>query len=540
MSARSPPLGTERVYPRVCGGRGGGCRECEFVAAAKIPTRRRAARPPIHLRHARLRQSLPVALACLIAWLPNCLLPQVGVAALVPGLITRLSSSSNASCDAASTTLAELLARPPVAWGPGVLLEPLMAWVAGPFAEYASPSSVGANAEYALPTIRADALEPLKIHARLLLAGAESGTSSTSALSPQTPPRRKVTLVRVMLALTAADPGGAPLRASTTQSTPFANEGSTHAASGDGFASTTNGNGNGVQDADADSDDEYADSEKDGIPPGGPLAFWFALQEALWEVDVANAYLYPFSFPAFSSSSSFPTTPSPPSPPRLPQHPHGPSRHGPRRPRALRGPGGVGGTPRTPGANSGGVHGSGSARPGLTTGGGGGGERGSYAFASTLIPPPAFARQGSSGFGFSGTGGGAGGADRPFEADADVDAPKQERESGAEKARTAHARAAYVALVRILKGNIYYVLRDDLLTFLMADAAAGLEVGRAWEPASPIYSHPQTIGAPLHWLRAVHEALDLVSTPITTSSSGTPSISGTQAALARLFGSEVW
>ncbi|KAJ7017049.1 hypothetical protein C8F04DRAFT_1406335 [Mycena alexandri] len=576
--------------------------------------------------------ALPAALACLVAWLPNRLLPQEGVAALVPGLISLLSSNSNVSRDAASTTLAELLARPPAAWGPGVLLEPLTGWVRDAFGEYASPSSVGATPDYAGIGGGRDASEKLKTHARLLLALAESGvewvaahlvdvsTISTDASAAQagisgvTGQGRSrgelaQTLVRVMLALTAADPGGARLKTSSTPggsgssfghnassafgSSAFASSStSTSAHSGSaGFANVqngasfahdaTNGNGNGVQDADSDDDeDDWAD-EEDGIPPGGPLAFWFALQEALWEVDVANAYLYPShpsssSFPTSSSSSaSFPQPSTPMSAFPAPAFPSSPLSPGAdmddEDPEHFRGRGGVGGTPWTPGANSGGggVHG----RPGLTTGGG---ERGSYAFASTPISPPAFGRQGSSGFGFPGTGGGAGGDAftsfaststaawaaqqeqvSPFEADADVDALKQERESGAEKARTAHARAAYVALVRILRGkvvcgrgwgrerleqfsvyrrdvgdtmvNAYYVLRDDLLTFLVADAAAGLEARRAWE----------TIEAPLHCLRAVHEALDLDSTP-TTSSAGTPSISGTQAALARLFGGEVW
>ncbi|KAJ7153236.1 hypothetical protein C8R46DRAFT_473041, partial [Mycena filopes] len=74
--------------------------------------------------------------------------------------------------------------------------------------------------------------------------------------------------------------------------------------------------------------------------------------------------------------------------------------------------------------------------------------------------------------------------------------------------------------------NAYYVLRDDLLTFLVADAAAALEAGKGWE----------TVEAPLHCLRAVHEALDLDSTSTSTSTS----VSGTQTALARLFGAEVW
>ncbi|KAJ7725710.1 hypothetical protein B0H16DRAFT_1895038 [Mycena metata] len=113
--------------------------------------------------------ALPAALACLVAWLPHKLLPQESVAALVPPLISLLHTPAR---EAASTTLSELLARPPSAWGPSVLLEPLLAWVSTTFAEYA-PAAGGL--EYGrLPT----SSESLKTHARLLLALAESAVDT--------------------------------------------------------------------------------------------------------------------------------------------------------------------------------------------------------------------------------------------------------------------------------------------------------------------------------------------------------------------------
>ncbi|KAJ7661996.1 hypothetical protein DFH06DRAFT_1129159 [Mycena polygramma] len=101
--------------------------------------------------------ALPAALSCLVAWLPNRLLPDADVARLVPLLIALLGApsaaangySSNPSsqssqnsgssqshdgneaanesaAQAASTALSELLARPPSGWSPALLLEPLV------------------------------------------------------------------------------------------------------------------------------------------------------------------------------------------------------------------------------------------------------------------------------------------------------------------------------------------------------------------------------------------------------------------------------
>ncbi|KAJ7432478.1 hypothetical protein B0H11DRAFT_808219 [Mycena galericulata] len=65
--------------------------------------------------------------------------------------------------------------------------------------------------------------------------------------------------------------------------------------------------------------------------------------------------------------------------------------------------------------------------------------------------------------------------------------------------------------------NAYYILRDDLLAFYVADVAARLDARAGWED----------IEATLHCLRAVHEALD-------------PDAAGANPALARLFGAGVF
>ncbi|KAJ7653567.1 hypothetical protein DFH06DRAFT_1330285 [Mycena polygramma] len=162
--------------------------------------------------------ALPAALACLVAWLPNRLLPDSDVARLVPLLIALLgflsavssypasnptsqSSQNSASSQysqectneaaaaAASTALSELLARPPSAWSPAVLLEPLLVCV---FPEFASLSTSGsstlnfasssassspslADTKLHTPTLSPARNATLRRHAKLLVALAEAG-----------------------------------------------------------------------------------------------------------------------------------------------------------------------------------------------------------------------------------------------------------------------------------------------------------------------------------------------------------------------------
>ncbi|KAJ7696961.1 hypothetical protein B0H17DRAFT_1177748 [Mycena rosella] len=355
--------------------------------------------------------ALPAALACLSAWLPLGLLPAPDVAALLPQLIHLLSASSE-SQEAASTALQDLLARPPSAWPPSTLLEPLFLWVARTFP--AAPES--ANYEYtgAGPWRRA-----LRTHSKLLVALADAGVEWVAAhlvdaasVSPDGAPRAALaqTFLRVMLALTAVDPGGAalPSPSSTLPSPPNS------------------------QEPEADEEDEE-DEDAEG---GAPLGFWYLLQEALWEVPVANAYSFPSPsaasahFPGLSNPGSFsgsqysdayPTTP--PAPPddfaSMSDAEMG------------RGRGGVGGTPWTPAASaSSGFNGN--------AGASGGGA-------------PGMARGGS--FGFP--------APSSYSAKDDEDEDDEgergkEKESPAAAARAAHAQGAYVALVRVLRAKVVY------------------------------------------------------------------------------------
>ncbi|KAF8156170.1 hypothetical protein K438DRAFT_2075968 [Mycena galopus ATCC 62051] len=161
---------------------------------------------------------------------------------------------------------------------------------------------------------------------------------------------------------------------------------------------------------------------------------------------------------------------------------------------------------------------------------------GSYAFGApgeAASSPLLFAAPASSPFGHD--------KDRDDEDDDDDGACKP---SPAEAARTRHAKAAYIALVRVSRWkavvgrtldrdhvgvyrrdvgdtmvNAYYVLRDYLLVYLVDEAARG--GAWAWE----------TIEAPLFLLRCVYEAVDF-----SAMSTATPCEDGATAALARLFG----
>ncbi|KAJ6522595.1 hypothetical protein B0H19DRAFT_1202654, partial [Mycena capillaripes] len=130
--------------------------------------------------------ALPAALACLVSWLPNRLLPDADVARLVPPLIALLGSSPSSStlqnnssaerdADAARTALAELLVRPPAAWSPAVLLEPLLVWCLGAFPEFSRPSPSQTTPDYTLYSLQGQVKERLRKNAKLLITLAEAG-----------------------------------------------------------------------------------------------------------------------------------------------------------------------------------------------------------------------------------------------------------------------------------------------------------------------------------------------------------------------------
>ncbi|KAF8156161.1 hypothetical protein K438DRAFT_2026353 [Mycena galopus ATCC 62051] len=225
--------------------------------------------------------ALPVALACLVAWLPNKLLPDMDVARLVPPLVVLLSPDDNISSAPSSSTykaataaLTELLARPPAGWRYAVLL---------------------ASAHLGHSKRR------LKTHARLVISLADAavewvaahlvdavgvacsaGTATSSGEGRPTLPACLLaqTLVRLVLALIAADVGGARVRISST-------------SSGSSVSTSAGGAGAGEmhiqlltpQEAEEEEEaDAEGDEEDDNDNAGAPLGFWYLLQEALWEV----------------------------------------------------------------------------------------------------------------------------------------------------------------------------------------------------------------------------------------------------------------
>ncbi|KAJ7820857.1 hypothetical protein B0H13DRAFT_2291922 [Mycena leptocephala] len=507
---------------------------------------------------------------------------------------------------AAASALTELLARPPAAWSPAVLLEPLLLWVGRAFPEfrilriqtpitrihkYKRPTTLCPPHQNAYAPAEATREAPggaggggggVGCGARRglfydLFAALSAGYASNAGYAGQmsgamqgatgtgTQVQRSTlaqTLLRVVLALTAVDPGGARVRLAGSSHSSSASHSSAFGGSSQGSAfggsASASQNSSGSQgsfshggvgvdvevDGEGGDEDDEDDDEDEDQPSGAPLYFWYLLQEALWEVPAANPHLFP-SFP--STSHPFSSTPSSPT---QEMDPDDPDLFRAR----------SGGTPWTPGVV----------------------RSGSYAFApSPIVSPmgqPSFAHSSSFGFPSSSSSSSsafatsASSSDHPFagtrtgsgEDEREMEREKRETEEEltAEEARTAHARAAYVALVRILRGkvvcgrgrgwgrdrlerfavyrrdvgdtlvNAYFILRDDLLVFLVAEAEAaakGVERVRGmWE----------TLEAPLHCLRAVHEALDLDS--ISTSATSTEHEGRGLAALGRLFGGEVW
>ncbi|KAF7373942.1 hypothetical protein MSAN_00606600 [Mycena sanguinolenta] len=220
-----------------------------------------------------LDTDLDAALTCLVSWLPNRLLPRHG-----------RGGNVGRGGKAVTGALSELLARPPSGWSPGVLLEPLLAWVAGRFPEYAFPSSPSASSFAAGPAAEKEKRAKLRSHAKLLIALADAAvewvaghlvdSSPVAAGGAEPRPRSLLaqTLVRAMLALTAVDAGGARVRSSSTTG------------------------GETGEDDDGEEGDDGGEGDEDAHA-GAPLGFWYLLQEALWEIPAANAYLYPSSSP---------------------------------------------------------------------------------------------------------------------------------------------------------------------------------------------------------------------------------------------------
>ncbi|KAJ7493752.1 armadillo-type protein, partial [Mycena latifolia] len=227
-------------------------------------------------------EALPAALVCLAAWLPSGVLPATDVAVLIPRLISLVLVANDAARTAASSVLQDLLARPLAAWGPAVLLEPLFLWAARAFP---SPSPPAANYNYEYAHDGYDKAR-LRAHGKLLVALGDAGVEWVAghlvdvtpvAVEDASAPRAELAqgFLRVVLALTAVDPGGAPLPSPSSQSR--------------------------EEDDDDDEEDESGDA-------GAPLGFWYLLQEALWEVPPENAYLFASS--SSSSSSQFPSSSS--------------------------------------------------------------------------------------------------------------------------------------------------------------------------------------------------------------------------------------
>ncbi|KAF8156159.1 hypothetical protein K438DRAFT_1986925 [Mycena galopus ATCC 62051] len=232
---------------------------------------------------------LPAALACLVAWLSNKLLPDMDVARLVPPLIALLSSGdislgSSGTYKAATAALTELLARPPAGWSDAVLLEALLVWAVRAFPEYAPPTPTNPN--YALPSLSGDSKSGLKTHAWLLIALADAGVEWVTA--------HLVDAVGVAYAAAAASSGEErpTLPACLLAQTLVRQPGSLTST---GSSISTSAGGAGAKEMHIQlltrqeaEEEEEADTESDegddNDNVGAPLGFWYLLQEALWEV----------------------------------------------------------------------------------------------------------------------------------------------------------------------------------------------------------------------------------------------------------------
>ncbi|KAF7344000.1 hypothetical protein MVEN_01689300 [Mycena venus] len=528
--------------------------------------------------------SLPAALTCLIAWLPNKLLPDMEVARLVPPLISLLGSSNSTGDDndtgteAARQALSELLARPPAGWSPAVLLEPLLLWAVTTFPEYAPPppgssqlSTTFPNSGYPTPPSSqqssfagpssatsspyADLLSPNYALPPALLHPCAEAKTKNAHKAPRRTRRggrgvgrgaRRRLHHRFPFARFARDSTGGPGPDPPQARAGADGGGSRRGESAPRFCVW----GYEVQNESGDGGEGEEDDEDEEAEGGAPLGFWYLLQEALWEIPV-SIFLAAFwiihggavdFYSPFLSLALLPDW----------------DCNGMRIYRCTMGLGRRArfdtsqtptSSPPPPGISS----------PMISPGGGMDPDdpdrfrRGSPwtpASPTCLLPlhlirlPRVVLRHGASarrvfllvpGLAVAVWGQRTGPRGR-----------SEKRPSEAEKARTAHARAArcvegegggrdrlerfgvYRRDVGDTVVNAYYILRDDLLVYLVGEAAAGLESGARWE----------TIESPLFLLRAVHEALDLDSTSTSTTPSTEQSVG--MMALGRLFGAEVW
>ncbi|KAF8137993.1 hypothetical protein K438DRAFT_2119474 [Mycena galopus ATCC 62051] len=401
--------------------------------------------------------ALPAALACLVAWLPNKLLSDMDVARLVPPLIALLSSGDispgpSNTYKAATAALTELLARPPAGWSDAVLLEPPLVWAVRAFPEYV-PSTPTTNPNYALPSLSGDSKRRLKTHARLLIALADAGVEwvaahlvdavgvaySAAAASSGGEERPTwpacllaQTLVRLVLALTAADAGGARVRlvmsaaSSASTSTGGAGAGEMH------IQLLTRQEAEEEEEADTESDEG-----DDNDNAGAPLGFWYLLQEALWEVPTRRVRRGGLLHALHAGCRRPPTRISS----RVRHHANG--RHLAHGDTSM----GIGigidmDDPDDPERFRRGWRWTPAVVHTWSCAFGAPGETASSASAHASSPSPSpFAAPSSSPFG----------RDR----DDDEDDDGARKPSPAEAARTRHAKAAYVALVRVLRWNAF-------------------------------------------------------------------------------------
>ncbi|KAF7327466.1 hypothetical protein MKEN_00325000 [Mycena kentingensis (nom. inval.)] len=256
-------------------------------------------------------QVISAALACLLAWHIASLTSDEDLVPLIPPIIALLDIPDSPAVEAVS----ELLGRTPTSWGDSLLVEPVLMWAARTWGAWYQPADCTTAPWY--PTVPVSPnFGLLRKHMKLVVALAEAAAEwvakhlvdasacvpSGAASSSVAPSRASLAqlLVRLMLALTALDEGGAPLPE--------------------------------WRDPRVDDDD---DDLPDSNTAGAPLDFWYMLQESLWDCTPSNAYLFSPSISA--SRASTPTQAS--------------YIQAMDEADAVRGMGGVGGTPFTPGIN---------------------------------------------------------------------------------------------------------------------------------------------------------------------------------------------